>query len=680
MAGYGMRRCLIGLALCAAVMAAGAARAAPQQASNIECRPPTPCVMKDVQRVLQVLPRPFSNIYADQSTDSAVVQRNVRAFYPLLALDRVDVDLDDPKAPKGWYKVGPNRDTPRGWMQARDVIEWKQAMVVSYSNPGLPPRKRKPVLMFDSKDKAYEALGSTADAQQLYDQLARREVPPGVVSREPDRFLDIRKRFYMLPILDHSEIEVDSVTREVAHVLQVTAAVPNVRARAEELCTTDRRDFAECMAKSAGRSGDSLTVDVVYVIDMTDSMQPYIQAVYGSMLESARKFSEVAGSVDRIKFGLVGFRDSVEKWPENEFVVKNFTEQLVSNTEFERLLKGAQAKAGGDIPEAVFAGMETALGVAGTDPRTPNIRWDEKAIKLLVLVGDASSHERPDPLATSNYSATELRRFADHKNISIAAIYIKNPNQREDWDKGTDQFTVLAQNPGGLAFRKAEPSADDIQKAVFEATSFIVESVREAVRAGAGAESAKSAADSANCADNPIICAYEDGLIVYLGAGAEPPRDITVWMSDRDLTNPALRALDVNVLVSRRDLEELTTGLNNIVTSYQNMDVVASSWFQALSSMSGLASVGQLKLSTALKDSPLIPKWVAGLPYKSRILEMTFERFDSINGSDRDQMVKDIEGKLRNYRQFLADDKWIALQEGDPPEARVYALPLTALP
>jgi serine/threonine-protein kinase PpkA len=660
---YSMRMGLIGLALAGACVLGGPAQAADQDSDNIECKPPVPCIIKNVQRVLRILPRPLSNIYADPSTDSQIAQRNVRAFFPLLALDRLDVDLSDPKEAKGWYKVGTSRDAVKGWMQARDVIEWKQAMVVSYSHPGIGPRKRRPVLMFDDRIKLEQALTNSQEARQLYEKLDRREVPPGVISRETDRFLDIKQHFYMLPIINYVKIQGgdDSASSEIPLALKVTAAVPNRRARAGELCTTDRPDFADCKAKEGGTGGDSLTVDIVYVIDMTNSMQPYIDAVRESMGESARKFSEVAGSTDRIKFGLIGFRDSVEKWPENEFVVKNFTERLVNHAQFGQLLRGAVAKAGGDIPEAVFAGVETAL----------NTRWEDKAVKLLVLVGDASSHERPDPLATSNYSATELRRLADDKNISIAAIYIKNPDQAGDWAKGTDQFKTLAQNPGGLAFRAAEPSRDGIQQAVFEATSFIVETVR----AGAAAEAPKAAS-----ASNPIIDAFGNGLEVFLGAGAEPPRDITVWMSDRDLTNPALRALDVNVLVSRQDLEELTAGLSNIITAYDTADIVGSRWFQQLSSMSGLAGVGQLALSTALKDSPLIPKWVAGLPYKSTIMELSFDQFDSMTGPEKDRIVKDIRGKILTYKQFLADDKWVQLQDGDPPEARVYPLPLTALP
>jgi serine/threonine-protein kinase PpkA len=160
------------------IMVADAGRAAADDnQSNIECKPPGPCIIKDIQRVLRVLPRPQSNIYADRSTTSSVVEANVGAFVPLIALDRVDVDFRDPTNPSGWYKVGPNRDTPKGWMQAKDVLEWKQALVVSYSHPGIGARKRKPVLMFADRSTAEDALLDSAGGAALYAKLDKGEIP-----------------------------------------------------------------------------------------------------------------------------------------------------------------------------------------------------------------------------------------------------------------------------------------------------------------------------------------------------------------------------------------------------------------------------------------------------------------------------------------------------------------------
>ena len=79
------------------------------------------------------------------------------------------------------------------------------------------------------------------------------------------------------------------------------------------------------------------------------------------------------------------------------------------------------------------------------------------------------------------------------------------------------------------------------------------------------------------------------------GSGAEPPRDITAWMSDRVLGNPDLRALDVNVLVHRSDLDTLTAKLEALMDAYRAMDVTGQSWFQNLRTLPTLAAVDQLQ-------------------------------------------------------------------------------------
>ena len=89
-------------------------------------------------------------------------------------------------------------------------------------------------------------------------------------------------------------------------------------------------------------------------------------------------------------------------------------------------------------------------------------------------------------------------------------------------------------------------------------------------------------------------------------------------MSDRDLSNPDLRALDVNVLVHRVDLDTLTKKLEVLTEAYLIGEATGQSWFQTLRALPTLAAVDQLKLSTTLAQSPLVPKWINGLPVQER--------------------------------------------------------------
>jgi serine/threonine-protein kinase PpkA len=624
-----------------------------EDSAAIECKPPAPCIMTDVGRVLRVLPRPQSNIYADRSTNT-VVEANVPAFSPLIALDRVEVSFRDPKNPSGWYKVGSNRDTPKGWMQAKDVIEWKQALVVSYSHPGIGARKRRPVLMFEDRAAAESALLDSAGAPALYAKLERGEVSRGVIAREPDRFIDIRKNFYLLPIIDYVALS-KGTTGVDGHILEVAAAIPDRRARADGVCTTARPDFRDCVGKVLPEA-EAVTVDVRYVVDMTSTAPSYLNAITDTMNEIATTFAGVRGLATAIKFGLIGYRSPPEPWTDDETLVKDFTGASVDHRQFTALLRNMQAK------RPVLAAMAEAI----------NGKWTEGATKLIVLIGDASAHEAPHPLAPSSYSATALRQLADEQGINIAAIYVKSPRRQAEWATGMEQFKTLATNPGGtVAFAPVESTDKAIKQKVFEGTSLMVERVGEL---------RKAAVDLSAIGAKVAGSVDGGGLLVYLGSGAEPPRDFTAWMSDRDLSNPDLRALDVSVLVHRADLDTLTAKLEMLTEAYSASDVTGLSWFQVLRTFPTLAAVDALKLSTTLAESPLVPKWIKGLPYKSDLLSLTFEEFDSLGGSERPAMVKRIEGLIRTYKQFQASDGWIALQTGDPPAEHVFPMPLSALP
>ncbi|EDN68181.1 conserved hypothetical protein, secreted [Beggiatoa sp. PS] len=149
-------------------------------------------------RILRALPRPLSKLYSQPDTNSAVLDANVRAFWPVYVFERKNVDFSDPARPKGWYKVGIQPNQSNGWMPAKDVLEWKQALVVSFTHPGVGDEQRKPVLMFKSK----AMLGDVVDAydreelvDSIYTQIQQRANSPLIVSQESPCFVDIEENF-----------------------------------------------------------------------------------------------------------------------------------------------------------------------------------------------------------------------------------------------------------------------------------------------------------------------------------------------------------------------------------------------------------------------------------------------------------------------------------------------------
>jgi Mg-chelatase subunit ChlD len=116
-------------------------------------------------------------------------------------------------------------------------------------------------------------------------------------------------------------------------------------------------------------------LDVVFVVDATGSM--------GWLIEEVReRIDALAGAVRRLvpvtRFGVVAYRD----YDDPEFVT-TIEPLSLSTLRVRRFLERLEARGGGDIPEAVDAGLETALERAG---------WKPEARHVIVILGDAPPH------------------------------------------------------------------------------------------------------------------------------------------------------------------------------------------------------------------------------------------------------------------------------------------------
>ena len=216
---------LIGFAITATLIS-GVAGA--QTALEITCSTGNVCRENSTMLPLKALPRPYSPMYKSaEAKEDNILTANVKPFSPVYVFARENVDFSNPAEPTGWYQVGATVKQPLGWMQAKDLMEWKQALVVSYTHPGASEEdKRNRVLMFDAKD-ALEKVVSATDrqnvAQKLYDQIKKGEKPERVITAEPKEFLNIENTFYILPVIDYKvETQFDDETR----LLQIAAAVP----------------------------------------------------------------------------------------------------------------------------------------------------------------------------------------------------------------------------------------------------------------------------------------------------------------------------------------------------------------------------------------------------------------------------------------------------------------------
>jgi len=653
-------------------------------AAEIQCPGgDAPCLEAATHLPFRVLPRPFSHIYqGQQAVNDQVVQANVPAFRPLYVFAREGIDLSLPTDPAGWYRVGSSELKPQGWMQAKDVLEWRQALVVSYTHPGGELEGRKPVLMFKEQgalQQVLDAMDIAGAADAIYGAIEKGEVPESVISMEPKRFVDITENFYILPILDWEQT---SIAGDDVRMLQVAAAVPGGRG-ADTLQDAAYREQATVDREAAnGVALQDLKVDVVFVIDTTRSMQPYIDQTKQAVAEMTQRFT--AQLKGKVRFGLVGYRDSVTAAPKLEYTAKNFTPELVESEALVKLLSDdAKATPVGslDYAEEVFAGVNEAL----------RSHWTEGALRFLVLIGDASSHPRGHLQNTTGKDETDLRREAEDLHVHLLAMHLQDERAKEDHDTAAMQFAGLTRVQGS-ADQSAVATVDafkegDFKQAVDALTQGILDRLSAAGQGAAAPAAASPAAGDdkapAKQVDAALGKVWEAALVEYLGKGANPPKDIIAWASDRDLLNPADTALEVRVLINRTQLNNLVLALDRVVQAFMRAEVTQGQFFDALQSVSGQAMKRpeELAKGTTLAEQGLLPAFLATLPYRSDILSLTNEMYASMTAEQRSQLEWAILAKLQQYRAINEQvDAWQRLNPQDPESDMIYPLQLDFLP
>ncbi len=121
-------------------------------------------------------------------------------------------------------------------------------------------------------------------------------------------------------------------------------------------------------------------LDLMICIDSTGSMQPTIDALAHALGEMV---DILDGISPKMRLGIVHYKEYGELGQQGAKVIQPFSKNIRSAR---KSLEELRALGGGDLPEAVYGGLELALD--------PKMNWQKEANKLVVLIGDAPPHDR----------------------------------------------------------------------------------------------------------------------------------------------------------------------------------------------------------------------------------------------------------------------------------------------
>ncbi len=626
----------------------------------------------------RVLTTPTCKLYAKPGDQSGAAQEAFSRYY---------VYQRQESAGKKWIEVGVDTVGKKiGWLDAACSVEWKMQMSLAFTNPA----NRTLSLFFkdrESIEKILDASDPAAAYAPILDSMTKVGRNPQVVAREPELYVDFRKNFYLLPILQAEEVMSDA----------------GFNVRLLEVASVSRQDPAADPAVSPQAVQSSIkafSAGVVFVMDSTLSMDPYIERMRAVMKNIYARM-EKEKIDDKVKFGLVAFRSALSAVPAIEYNTRIYADptQVKNGADFFEKIKDLKATkiSTPKFDEDPYAGVKEALD---------KINWNEFGARYIVLVTDAGALDANDPLSTTGLDAQAVRELAKEKGVALYVMHLKTPEGAKNHQSAQRQYDTLAFN--SVANRPLYYSVDAGRVNVFGETieslgQSLVTQIKQASMGEVVAGSALTAAQTtptpspAPAAAPPgstaAAIARDSALLgramqlAYLGGATntKAPPFFKAWISDRDLVKQNIPTTEVRVLLTKAQLSDLSSVVTQIVEAANASLVSPTDMFDRLRSVAATMGRDPNDLrqgnSQKLGQMGVLGEYLDGLPYKSDVLGLDEEGWKAMSVAAQTQFMMRLNTKLRQYQSFNADTgSWVSLAKGSDPSEAVYPVPLESLP
>ena len=437
-----------------------------------------------------------------------------------------------------------------------------------------------------------------------------------------------------------------------------------------------------------------LQTAIVFVIDTTISMRPYIERTKGAVRKIYDAI-EKAGLSDKVAFGLVAFRNSTKKTPGVEYVSKVLSDLRDGRqrAQFERALAVAgEAKVSThSFNEDAFAGLKMAL---------EELNWGPYQSRLIFLISDAGAVRNDDPYSSTGMNEAEIADMAAAKGVKVFALHLKTP-----MGQSVNNHAFAEEQYRGLT-GQSDPLIGDLyvpidarrKDAGVKGFGRVVEGVAgqmvELVRAtGAGERlrlpdgSTPAQIDVAAVAERKAAILGYAMQLEFLGrrGGVRAPEVVTAWVSDMDLARPDTPSFQVTVLLTKNQLSDLYQRLKVILDQAQRTKRTgAKDFFDSILSAAAQTSRDPDQFSRSpnqnLGQLGVLAEFLDDLPYRSNIMRLTEDDWYRLSVGEQQAIIDGLKSKIRRYRKYNNDvDNWISFGTSEPGDA-VYRIPLAMMP
>jgi serine/threonine-protein kinase PpkA len=558
-----------------------------------------------------------------------------------------------------WLLVGSRPIGPTvGWLPAEKCLAWKQTIVVQFTNSA----GRERSLLFRDSAVIGRFLSDPSDLPALRTRAQQHALRPDdrVVAIEPEDEVDKRNAFYLLPILDYQMITQGAKEVQALHVACVAETEP-----------------PPIPPKKVFRSG------IVFVMDTTISMRPYIERTHEAIrLIYQRMRNSSVGK--NLSFGLVGYRNSIEKTPGLEYLTKIYVPLETDQNPDVVLATLSTVKearvSSHDLRDDLYSGIKTAI---------EELDWGPFDGRYIVFVTDGGPLPASDRWS-QHLEPTTLNNHAGALNISITGLNLITPPNRSIYPASIPAMQILC---GGFASDKTPryfqvPNGSEV--AFAQAAQRLTGTMASGLEAAAGDKLVQPELATDDLTRKTLVDTLAMQL-AYLGrqSGEQAPDVIDGWLADRALEDIDLQAVNVCVLMSKNELSTLKKVLEQIIDEGEQTRDDSPRFFDriraALAKMARdpnqLNESDRLVNTNARTLGEAMGELLQDLPYKSEVQDITNDDWVSKSRADQREILDRLKSKVHYFDEiYAAPNLWTALYSAAPPGETVYPMPLSSLP
>jgi hypothetical protein len=568
-----------------------------------------------------------------------------------------------------WLQVGLGRKGQLvGWISSNKTLAWNHGLTLTFRKP-LNDQDR--VLLFRDKESIRE-LAETYDQpryEKLYEAATSGSLIQGspVIAIQPTQDIDIRKNFYLLPIHDYEEIYLNNST---ARLLKVSS-IPLHDQKSRNKDTLKRP------------SNNSYTANIVFVIDSTLSMGPYIERTR----EAVRKVYdslEQKSLLGSVQFGLVAFRDNPSVVPDIDYLTRRFVSLKQGNNAASFMksvesLKSAQSSSK-DFVEDSYAGILSALN---------EMDWASDSARFIVLITDAGARDEGDPLATTGLDAARLSQLAQEKNTAIFVLHLLTSDPKANHELAARQYRQLSQYPNVGNLYYGVPTGD-----LFEFGQ-VLDSLAGQI-SNQITESDVVNKNQSPASPNTQLAALQTKVAklghalrmryIKSNQNDKAPDVFNAWLLDKSFSDTEKETIDVRVLLTRDQLSDLYDVLKKVLETAEQGLISPNNFLGELKSLAATITRDPKQLATAgqgnsLAELGFVREYIEDLPYTGEVMNLSLQDWQSWSVTEQVGFLRRLEEKI-TYYEALHDhvDLWVSLTGGAIDGDSVFPVPLEMLP